>query len=114
MRKQNWNSFLSVDSNKMELYKFNPLLSSLNQQRQKDAGQNETLDVSVQAISRCDMVSLLSSVRKKTIWEVQKSLPEISEVFQQLSAIPDEVTKADQKEIEIYAILIAFQQVTFH
>ena len=70
MRKQNWKSFLSVDSNKMELYKFNPLLSSLNQQRQKDAGQNETLDVSVQAISRCDMVSLLSSVRKKTIWEV--------------------------------------------
>ena len=49
---------------------FYPLLSSLNQQRQKDAGQNETLDVSVQAISSCDMVSSLSSVRKKTVWEI--------------------------------------------
>ena len=58
------------------------------------------------AFSGCDTVSSLSSVGKKTAWEVWKSLAEITEVFQRLSAIPDEVTEADLKELERYVVLL--------
>lgn len=58
------------------------------------------------AFSGCDTVSSLSSVGKKTAWEVWKSLPEITEVFQRLSATPDEVTEADLKELERYVVLL--------
>jgi hypothetical protein len=47
------------------------------------------------AISGCETVSSLDSVGKKTAWEVWKSLPEITEVFQRLSATFNEVTEAD-------------------
>ena len=49
------------------------------------------------AFSGCDTVSSLSSVGKKTAWEVWNSLPEINEVFQRLSDTPDQVTEADMK-----------------
>lgn len=58
------------------------------------------------AFSGCDTVSSLSSVGKKTAWEVWKSLPEITEVFQRLSTTPDEVTDADLKELERYVVLL--------
>jgi hypothetical protein len=47
---------------------------------------------SMHAISRCKTVSSLNSVGNKTAWEVWKSLPGTTEVFQRLSATPDEAT----------------------
>jgi hypothetical protein len=64
------------------------------------------ITATMHTISGCDTVSPLNFVYKKTAWEVWKSLLEINEVFQWLSATPDEVTEVDLKELKRKAVLL--------
>ena len=62
--------------------------------------------ITAEASHLCMPCQDVSSVGKKTAWEVWKSLPEITEVFIRLSTTPDEVREADLKELERYVVLL--------
>jgi len=50
------------------------------------------------AISRCDIVSSLYGIGKKTAWAVWRSLPNLHEIFARLSNAPNMVSSDNMKQ----------------
>ncbi|XP_014671080.1 PREDICTED: uncharacterized protein LOC106811872 [Priapulus caudatus] len=122
---QNWKSFLRVDSNKTELFKFlasaievtsTPTGKILVSTKGESVVSTSVLDVS--DLEPCtheeaDYRMMLHcahafkhglkkscSIGKKTTWDVWRSLPNLTAVFIRLSDTPEEVTEADMEELE--------------
>ena len=57
-------------------------------------------------ISGYDTVSSFSGIGKKTVWDVWKSLPNLTPLFSQLSETPDEITESDMETIERFVVLL--------
>ncbi len=51
-------------------------------------------------------VSSFSGIGKKTVWDVWKSLPNLTSLFSQLSETPDEITESDMEKIERFVVLL--------
>ena len=58
------------------------------------------------AISGCDTVSSFSEIGKKTVWDVWKSLSNLTPLFSQLSETPDKITECDMEKIERFVALL--------
>ena len=58
------------------------------------------------AFSGCDTVSSFSGIGKKTIWDVWRSVPNLTALFGHLSQTPQEVTDDNMQEIEIFVLLL--------
>ena len=58
------------------------------------------------AISGRGTVSSFSGIGKKTVWDIWKSLPNLTPLFRQLSETPDEITESDMEKIKRYVVLL--------
>ncbi len=56
-------------------------------------------------MSGCDTVSSFSGIGKKTAWDVWKSMPHMTPLFEKLSTEPTQVTDEDMDQLERYVIL---------
>ena len=58
------------------------------------------------AISGRGTISSFSGIGKKTVWDIWKSLPNLTLLFRQLSETPDEITESDMEKIERFVVLL--------
>ena len=58
------------------------------------------------AITACDAMSFLSSVAKKTAWEVRKAFPEFTKSFIDLGNLPLSLSEETMKHLQRFVILL--------